>query len=212
MTDRIFTLFETIAGAIFELIACVIFIYLFTKFHSSSTKSILEVSLSMIQYIIFEIITCSLALLYLGYLSIFWNQFEDSYNGYVLFYTGALQNMAITVKPISVVFLGVDRICCVLFPFVYLDRKKYFPIIGNTISVIIVTIIYLSMRTLGNLPQSEITTCSSFGCMTSAESTAVYNIIRYALGGMNIILGIILALLIRKKLTASELKVRLYIS
>ena len=212
MAERILNLLETAIGAVFELVAGVIFIYLFIKFRSSSTRFMLEVSPSMLQYIIFEIVSCFLVLLYLGYLSIFWNPVQNSYNGFVLFYTGALQNTAITMKPISVIFLGVDRICCMIFPFVYLNRKKYFPLIGNAICVVVVTIIYLSLRVLKKIPQSEITSCSSFGCMTPTESTVVYTTVRYTLGGANLILGIILALLIRKKLAASGLKVRSYIT
>lgn len=208
MASPILFLLETAIGALMELTACIIFIYLLLKFCFSSTRLILEISPSMIQYIIFEIITTFFALLYLAYLSIFWDNFQNKYNGFVLYYLGALQTVAITSKPIAVFFLGIDRICCVLFPFVYFGKKKYFPLVGTFIFVIIIIAINLSLRILNSLPKSETTMCSAFGCMTSAESGVVYSNIRYILGGMNLVLGIILAVLIKKKLNLSNLKVR----
>ncbi|KAE9552056.1 hypothetical protein FO519_004747 [Halicephalobus sp. NKZ332] len=192
----------TALGAIMEFFAFIAFSYLLIKYviRKSGPVTSIEISSSMVLYMVLEVLCGICISLYLGYISIFWHYNFTRYNGYVLFILGSFQVIMITCKPVTVFFLGVDRIFCVLFPFTYVERKRRIPIFGAAVFIVIIILIALVTRIIPNWPDSDETTCSSFGCMTSPESGEIYNIERFICSGGNMTLGILLAILVSKKL------------
>uniref|UniRef100_A0AC34RMK2 Uncharacterized protein n=1 Tax=Panagrolaimus sp. JU765 TaxID=591449 RepID=A0AC34RMK2_9BILA len=161
---------------------------------------VVDVSPSMINYMILELICTFFIGIYVGYVAIFWQRDSNHYNGYILFILGAFQLSANNSKPPAVLALGLERIFCILFPFWYTDRKKYYPVVLAIIMQFIIVFLSLFVRIIPNWPQSAVTTCASYGCMTTNASSEFHTVQRYILSGINFIAGTVLVISIRQKL------------
>lgn len=192
----------TILGAIVAFVAFVVFGYLLIRYviHKSSNVLTIEISDTMIFYIVLEVLCGFWLCTYLGYISIGWRYTANHYSGYIIFILGSFQVLCLASRPVTVFFLGLDRIMCILFPFHYVEKKRKLPVVGTIIIIFIFTVITLATRIIAEWPQTDETTCSNFGCMTSAKSGEIYNIQRFICSGGNLVLGILLIALVSKKL------------
>lgn len=140
------------------------------------------------------------ATVYLLFIFICYRKEKTEYNGYILYITGALQSLLNMWKPITVITLGVDRIYSILFPGKYHGTRKYYPIYGAILVILGTTIAVFTVRITPTWPTNSFTKCTSYGCMTTPGSTLYYTTHRFVCAGVNFIVGIVLMILIKKKI------------
>lgn len=203
----------TLAGTILEIVAFSLFFYLLIKLvlRRSKMSHVVEVSPSMINYIILELICTFFIGIYVAYIAIFWQRDSNNYNAYVLYILGAFQLSANNCKPPAVLALGLERIFCIWFPFSYSGQRKYYPIALTIIMQIIIVFLSLFVRIISNWPHSAYTTCASYGCLTTIASSEFHTVQRYILSGINLIAGAVLIFSIRHRFkNVSSLKVSFF--
>lgn len=138
--------------------------------------------------------------LYFAYLCIFYQRDQTEYNGYILYILGGLQNVFNICKPITVITLGIDRICCITLPMRYLGKRKFYPVFASSFIIVITMIAVFLIRFFPTWPKSSYTTCTSYGCMTSERTSNYYTIHRFICSGINIAVGITLFILTKKRI------------
>ncbi|KAE9555253.1 hypothetical protein FO519_001504 [Halicephalobus sp. NKZ332] len=154
----------------------------------------------MFLYIIVEVFTAFFIGFFLIYLLQGWTLEDTHYNGYILFYSGAAQTFMMTLRPVAVFTLGVDRCLCVLFPFKYKENKRFLPVILSVILMGISVGLSLAPRIIEFAPKTPVTSCSAFGCMTSPASDSLYITMRYVSSAVNMAMGGFLFILLRIKI------------
>ena len=205
-----FVFFEFIIASVLEIFVFCTFSYLlyyFTKTSLFKKNTSFDASPAMGLYMAIEIPTAFFITFFLIFLLQGWTLEDTHYNGYILFYSGATQTLMMTLRPVTVFTLGVDRCLCVLFPFNYNKKKRLFPIILSFVLMGISVGLSLAPRIMEFAPKSPVTSCSAFGCMTSPASDSLYVTMRYASSAVNMAMGIFLFILLRIKIKERASKV-----
>ena len=195
-----FVLFEFILASILEIFVFLAFSYLshlFLKKIIFNKGILFDVSPVMVFYVIIEVLTAFFIAIFLIFLLQGWRLDDTNYNGYILFYSGATQTLMMTLRPVTVFALGLDRCLCVRFPLNYRNEKRFIPIIIAFILIVVSLSLTFVPRIIESMPKSAETSCWGFGCMTTPESDDTYATTRYVISAVNIVTGSILFVLLR---------------
>uniref|UniRef100_A0AC34PZE8 Serpentine Receptor, class BC (Class B-like) n=1 Tax=Panagrolaimus sp. JU765 TaxID=591449 RepID=A0AC34PZE8_9BILA len=201
---QVYYLLEVALGTVFDFIAFWTFIFLFFKYIIFKKYTVIEISPAMKFYMSTEIITTFLVFFDLLFYTVFWNPIDVYYNGWANFILGGTQVLAIAAKPVTVFFLGVDRVLCITFPFKNLKFQKYIPVFGEIIFIIIIDIIVFLKLVMNSIPEGDETECGSFACRVPITAGNYYTTVRFLNGGANIVMSISLAILIKIKLHSTN--------
>lgn len=210
-----FVLFEFIFASIFEIFVFFVFgylVWLAIKNHWQNNHHTLDASPAMLLYMIIEVFTAFFVAFFLIYLLQGWNSGDNHYNGYILFYSGATQTFMMTLRPVTVFSLGLDRCCCVLFPFKYRGKAKIIPIFVAIILMVLSVAHSVAPRIIEFAPKTAETNCAAFGCMTNPASDSLYITMRYVSSAVNLAMGILLFIILRIRVKQLTLKVSLNFS
>ncbi|KAE9555252.1 hypothetical protein FO519_001503 [Halicephalobus sp. NKZ332] len=200
-----FVFFELIFASIMEVFVFFAFSYLlydFIKKTFFNKGTSFDPSPAMAVYMAIEILTAFFITVFLLFLLQGWILEDTHYNGYILFYSGAVQTFTMTLRPVAVFTLGIDRCLCVLFSLEYNKNKRFLPVILSVILMGISVGLSLVPRIIEFAPKTPVTNCSafgSFGCMTSPASDSLYITMRYVSSAVNMAMGGFLFSLLRIK-------------
>uniref|UniRef100_A0A7E4V1E3 G_PROTEIN_RECEP_F1_2 domain-containing protein n=1 Tax=Panagrellus redivivus TaxID=6233 RepID=A0A7E4V1E3_PANRE len=166
---------------------------LFASLRSKSTKF----SPSMQIYAILQVILTLFTIVYLLYLSVQWRLDHSVYNPYWLYYTGGLQNSFLIITSLAVCILGIDRCLLVKFP---TKKLTTIPLIMFTLMTIVLSAIHIALRMVPAYPKNMIDkgSCGNFGCLATHSQNGIYAILRFFTGGINFVVGIVLALMFKQ--------------
>uniref|UniRef100_A0AC34QBR0 G-protein coupled receptors family 1 profile domain-containing protein n=1 Tax=Panagrolaimus sp. JU765 TaxID=591449 RepID=A0AC34QBR0_9BILA len=178
--------------------------------HHKNRINSIEVSNSMLLYLVCEWIFSFSTFIYVGYMTLWWRSGQQVYNAYILWALGGILASIIVVKPVTVCFLGLDRCFAIIFPLKYrLQRTKYMMIM-TLIAVAIFFTINLVYFILPAFPRSSSTNCGAILCLAQDSGAAVYLILRYTISLSILVVGIVFVISARKRLfdTTAVAKVR----
>lgn len=150
-------------------------------------------------------IESSTALIYTGYVLIFWRPNEIIYENVTMYLIGIIPWILLISNPIFEFALCVERCCVVLFPYKYFNHWKR----TMCITVFIVTTVTLMLMLWINdfiwLPPNEISQCRYFSCVITAIPAKYMNIYKIVISVLEVFAALMLMMLIKfRKLTMSK--------
>uniref|UniRef100_A0A7E4UY77 G_PROTEIN_RECEP_F1_2 domain-containing protein n=1 Tax=Panagrellus redivivus TaxID=6233 RepID=A0A7E4UY77_PANRE len=163
-----------------------------------------EVSPSLVIYIVIQIIYAISSAVYFAFLcveTVLHN--GKAYNAYFLFGSGTIVTVLLELIPVAVLFLSIDRCLCIRRPAMKDEKSKlvYF----NCIAIIVTALVIVFADIISSVPTNATTTCSAFACLSTQLGKGVYGMVRMVLGIINVIMCIVLAVMIRRKLALPAL-------
>uniref|UniRef100_A0A7E4VYR6 Serpentine receptor class gamma n=1 Tax=Panagrellus redivivus TaxID=6233 RepID=A0A7E4VYR6_PANRE len=158
-------------------------------------------------YAFIEIILAISALVYFVYLAILWRIDSSTYDPYWLYYTGTVQTTLFIISSLAVGALGVDRCLVVKFP---TKKFNFVPLVFFMISVFLWMVVNFAMRVIPAYPYHPETKmhCENFGCLLTYFQNIVYYTMRFSASGINFVVGITLAVLLKRMTILSKYTVK----
>uniref|UniRef100_A0A7E4ZTR9 G_PROTEIN_RECEP_F1_2 domain-containing protein n=1 Tax=Panagrellus redivivus TaxID=6233 RepID=A0A7E4ZTR9_PANRE len=132
-----------------------------------------------------------------------------TFHAYFLYFFAIPVTIFMTLVPVALSFLSLDRCLSIAFPrsprmHVFLGYCNIVVIIFSVFFIVITDIITA-------FPKTTITPCNGFGCMATIFGKSAYTVYRMGFGVFNVIISIILAIMIQRKLKLSEAATRINI-
>ena len=188
-------------GAGFSLIATVLFIYLYAKYVILKSQTSIEIQNVLKFYILVEILNGSVVCFNLIHSCVVYKIRDTSvYATPLLFWDAAVENITTIIRPIAILTLGLDRILIIILRTTSQRRRQIYSFsIGTSLMIAASTVIFV-MRILPNiLTESFITSCVTLVCLGKMGSSSIFIALKMVFGGANLVLGIILIFILKKR-------------
>ena len=160
----------------------------------------------IIFYFYTQTIATGINITFLIYYFIHWRPYPVEFNALIIFYLGTLQLFAITLTPLSVFALGLDRSLCVGFPMKYSKGQNLYPkylAIGIMFGITAFSLISFIIPTY---PVDIITHCSTIGCMASKGAIETFFYMRCFTSALLLVNSLVLVIVMRGKLSFNQVK------
>ena len=195
-----FTLIEYLAAIFSQSFSLYVFGGIAIRRCVTRKQSTVEISRSMNVYIFMQIFTSVAALTYLIYLLTGWRLACPAYNAYWMFFTGAAQTSFLTLMPLAILGLGLDRCLYLVFPMKYGKERTWHLVVVTFVAMFLLITCSIIFRIIPAYPESAATECLSFGCLTTPSGGELYAIARYSTSSLILLVSGFLLYLLKWKL------------
>uniref|UniRef100_A0AC34PWB3 G-protein coupled receptors family 1 profile domain-containing protein n=1 Tax=Panagrolaimus sp. JU765 TaxID=591449 RepID=A0AC34PWB3_9BILA len=185
-------LVEILTGLGFNIFSIVTFIQLLLVHQKGNYSP------TLVFYVLSEILTCTFVGIYLIFLGVFWRYTDSVYNAKAMYYFGVTASVTVSMRPFAVFALGIDRILITTMLTHYKSYFTYFPIVLSLGGSLTLVFVFFAIGYY-YVPLVEYGSCFDFTCLYSGPRLPLYSYSREACSTVNLITGLILFLIVRKK-------------
>ncbi|KAI1709023.1 hypothetical protein Ddc_14040 [Ditylenchus destructor] len=150
-----------------------------------------KLSSSIIVFLATQTILHASCLPYHIYMMIFWGGSVNNYDTYSLFWLGISTMMLITVQPVPVFFLTLDRCLVLKMPLRYTGVYQRWIVVASIVTIVSVLIVSLICTLVElPLPVEKLRNCALFSCLLLKSKAYVAQTLKIFFGTTNLLASI----------------------